>query len=501
VSYLSTRGSTYYFRMAIPADVRDAIGKREFVISLGTKERQKALRLLPAQIAAAQRQIDSARASVAKTAFAPPASPTARSLAAAEHEQWRFENEMAGAEAVYEISDAQDERRAAREPLRVRKRRLLSKKTVDLTENEAADKDVWEEARAQGATEASASRQFIVEPSPVPIAKAVSGEGVMLDTTIVDLWAAERKPADRTKANYRRVAEWFYERAGKLSVELITRKHVLAFKDWLIEDGQTPANTNVKIGNLRTLLQWAVDNDYASENAARGISVKAPPNRRRSFDLSALNAVFGGPVHTRGARPSQGRGEAAYWIPLLALYTGARLEEIGQLRVSDVRQISYPDAHGDMQQGWFLSIIENTDEEGQATKLKNDESERLVPVHPEIERLGFIAYVQALEDRKGRVFPLLKPGAWNVITAKWGEWFGRYLRQDCKVTDRRIVFHSFRHTFKDYARSAGIDEGIQRQIMGHSSQDVADNYGSGFPLHRLVSAMASYRVPGLAIRP
>lgn len=62
-----------------------------------------------------------------------------------------------------------------------------------------------------------------------------------------------------------------------------------------------------------------------------------------------------------------------------------------------------------------------------------------------------------------------------------------------------MVFHSFRHTFKDYARLAGIEEGIQRQIMGHSSGDVADNYGSGFPLHKLVEGIKRYKVPGLVI--
>ena len=30
--------------------------------------------------------------------------------------------------------------------------------------------------------------------------------------------------------------------------------------------------------------------------------------------------------------------EAAYWLPLLALYTGARLEELGQLRKKDIKE-------------------------------------------------------------------------------------------------------------------------------------------------------------------
>jgi integrase len=84
------------------------------------------------------------------------------------------------------------------------------------------------------------------------------------------------------------------------------------------------------------------------------------------------------------------------------------------------------------------------------------------------------------------------------LTAKWGEWFGSYKRS--LGVDPRMVFHSFRHTFKDKARGR-VSEGVQRQIMGHSSADVADNYGSGFDLWQLVEEMRRYKVPGLKLPP
>lgn len=149
--------------------------------------------------------------------------------------------------------------------------------------------------------------------------------------------------------------------------------------------------------------------------------------------------------------------------------------------------------------GWFLHITEAIDDQGQANRIKNAASERLVPLHPELERLGFVEYVEGLKDQKGRVFPDLVPNVYGRLTAKWGEWFGPYMRTVCGVTDKRKVFHSFRHTFKDYSRRARMPEGIQRQIMGHAGKDVADDYGSGYDLHSLAEAMSSYRVPGLAI--
>jgi len=150
-----------------------------------------------------------------------------------------------------------------------------------------------------------------------------------------------------------------------------------------------------------------------------------------------------------------------------------------------------------MHSGWFLHITENTDAAGQENRLKNAGSERLIPVHPEMQRFGFLDYVAKL-DNAGRVFPDLKANIYGRLTAKWGEWFGPYMRKVCGITDRRKVFHSFRHTFKDYARKT-MPDGIQRQLMGHAGKDVADDYGSGFDHHALSVAMAAYKVPGLKL--
>ena len=327
------------------------------------------------------------------------------------------------------------------------------------------------------------------------------GKGVYLDTDILDPWAAERGVVPKGKDTHKAVAKWFYKRVGRMSVEQIERSHVLAFKNKLVEEGQSVANINQKLSRLRTLLGWAFANEYTDGNAAFGINLKQADgrkNKRLPFSITDLQTIFSSPIYSTGERPKNGRGEAAYWLPVVALYTGARLEELGQLRISDVQHIEYPDDDGEMRAGWFLHIIENTDEEGQDNKLKNSSSERMVPVHPDLEELGFLAYVAGLEDQKGRVFPELKPNIYGRLTAKWGEWFGPYIRNDCGITDKRKVFHSFRHTFKDYARKR-IPAEIQRQLMGHAGKDTADDYGEGYDLHSLSTAMARYKVPGLTI--
>ena len=165
--------------------------------------------------------------------------------------------------------------------------------------------------------------------------------------------------------------------------------------------------------------------------------LKAPVNKRMTYGLADLKALFASPVYAAGARPTQGRGESAYWLPVLALFTGARMEEVGQLRVGDLKQVDYPDADGETRSCWGLHIVADTDSQGLTTKLKNTESERFVPLHPELKRLGFIAYVRGLKDQKGQLFPELKVGAYGRHTAKWGEWYGRHLDKETQINDKR----------------------------------------------------------------
>jgi integrase len=55
-----------------------------------------------------------------------------------------------------------------------------------------------------------------------------------------------------------------------------------------------------------------------------------------------------------------------------------------------------------------------------------------------------------------RFFPAIKAGRMGVLTGNWSKWWGRYMRNVIGIKDRRKVFHSFRHTFKDACREAGL---------------------------------------------
>ena len=50
------------------------------------------------------------------------------------------------------------------------------------------------------------------------------------------------------------------------------------------------------------------------------------------------------------------------------------------------------------------------------------------------------------------------------------------------ITDKKLTMHSLRHRMKDKLRNTGCPEAISTAILGHGSNTVAANYGSGYAL-------------------
>src|SRR5262249_47943511 len=162
---------------------------------------------------------------------------------------------------------------------------------------------------------------------------------------------------------------------------------------------------------------------------------------REPWEPAELRVLFSSPVFAEGVRPKAGGGEAAFWLPLLGIFTGARLGELAPLTSADVGN---DEAAGNP----TISIIEDAE---LSKRLKTRGSRRIIPVHPELVRLGFIDFVeQARRERggKARLFPLLSPGPRGGFGEAWSKWFGRYIR-GLGIRNRDRVFHSFRHGFKD----------------------------------------------------
>jgi integrase len=214
-------------------------------------------------------------------------------------------------------------------------------------------------------------------------------------------------------------------------------------------------------------------------------------SEREPFDTQELRAIFSTPVFTRGERPEGGQGEAAFWLPLLALFTGARLSELAGLKVSDV-------THEELIGAECLYIVPDVKA---GRRLKSKHSARAVPIHQQLIAVGFLRFVDAQRKTRGGeawLFPEVAPGTTGV--SSFSKWFGRYVDAH-GVTDPAKVFHSFRHNFTDALRLAAVGDDVSRALVGHSQGGVHGRYGAKKVAaryrHRLAEAVASIAYTGL----
>ena len=161
---------------------------------------------------------------------------------------------------------------------------------------------------------------------------------------------------------------------------------------------------------------------------------------------------------------------------MLGRYTGARLEELCQLRVDDFVE----------QQGIHCIRVDDSSE-GQ--NLKNASSRRMLPIHPSLIELGLLQHVESARASGGhRLFPELEPVRGKLGHAP-SKWFGRY-KAKRGIDDNKKTFHSFRHTLIDDLRDAGVQDSLIKRIVGHEDSAVTFGvYGSRTPLKAMQEAL------------
>lgn len=211
---------------------------------------------------------------------------------------------------------------------------------------------------------------------------------------------------------------------------------------------------------------------------------------RERFTAADLDRIFASPVYATNSRPTGGGGEAAFWLPLIALLTGARQNEIAELRLQDLAK--------DAETGvWHLDI----GTEG-GRSIKTASSRRKVPLHPVLIEAGILQYREAISKRLGGegtkpLWPDITTDSAGRRAGLWSKWFNRYLRSSAGIKDSRKVFHSFRHSFKRSARDAKVSEEMHDAITGHSSSSVSGSYGQGFGLSAMLDALSSIPAPAI----
>lgn len=192
--------------------------------------------------------------------------------------------------------------------------------------------------------------------------------------------------------------------------------------------------------------------------------------KRRAFTDDELRIVFNPATLCNGFQASP----YMFWLPLISVHTGMRINEIAQLLMSDLVML-------DGVHCFNVTDAPDPDEEpeeaARAKSVRTAAGKRIVPLHARLIGLGFLKYVEAVRSAgHTRIFPDLVGGR-DGPGQPASKQFGRYC-DTVKLTDSELVFHSFRHGAIGRMRSAKVLRELRMVVVGHcATEDTHDDYG------------------------
>lgn len=327
-------------------------------------------------------------------------------------------------------------------------------------------------------------------------------------------WEEEHAPADpKTRSSYTSRIKDFIAFTNDKLVTAVEKKDVWAWLNKLLHTNKLSEKT-LKDGYLpalRSLFDYAVLSGKYGIKTSPAVDIRAPKLDKKeaasremprgTFNSIYVKKIFAS-VWYSGRAQAVGTlrtetvttGNARYWVPLIACCHGLRAEEICQLTLVDVG----------MQSGVFSIHI--TVESG---RVKNEDSQRWVPVHRVLMDLGFAAYVESQRaeqkvaeapdmfvelgpgekyqrpKKAGALFPELHKKA-RQRSGTFLQRFNDFLRDELEF-ERGYTFHSFRHFWEDTVRKVvaanasnerSWPKGMVERIAGRSQAHLEKVEGS-----------------------
>ena len=174
---------------------------------------------------------------------------------------------------------------------------------------------------------------------------------------------------------------------GDLDMNGISAEMAISFKNKLIGDGLGPLRINKHLSFMKDLFAYATDhklysgaNPFENLAIAKTSKVKQAIRHYEEFTDDELKAIF------EDKRYKTFMDKPDYlWLPFLALYSGARIEELASLKVDNIRQDG----------GVYFFEIE---------RGKTTNSIRKIPLHKNITASGFMDYLLSVKSQGGILF-------------------------------------------------------------------------------------------------
>ena len=187
------------------------------------------------------------------------------------------------------------------------------------------------------------------------------------------------------------------------------------------------------------------------------------------FEIDELKKIFAPKTYFKRKNDNV-NDNYKYWVPIISLFSGMRLNEICQLKVQDIKRDEKTNID-------YFFITDDDDNQS----VKNYASKRRVPIHPFLKKLGFMKQVEATKkQKKERLFYSIQYTKKSKYGGSMSNAFRHYLDKVIEIKDKKKVFHSFRHLARVTYLNNNVSEEMVNLLCGWEGKGCgAKNY-----LHR-----------------
>lgn len=255
-----------------------------------------------------------------------------------------------------------------------------------------------------------------------------------------------------------------------LAVSNITRNDLVKFRNWLIMPagenglGLQPKTANKYLTLLSSLLEYCAYNDYCNKNYAVKLYIKderTEKEQKSAFGKQELIKLFDYIYRNKNTWSDNGIIHN-FWVPLICLFSGMRVDECCQLYINDIgRELLRKYKEPGLDYTYYFDINANDDK-----KVKNKNSKRFIPIHSALIREGFLDYYNSVKKQNHvRLFPNLKKGP-NGYSHDFVKDFSKAKKKH--ITDSKLItFHSLRANFATELENRNVKMSYISRLLGH----------------------------------
>jgi integrase len=283
---------------------------------------------------------------------------------------------------------------------------------------------------------------------------------------LFEKWRLETAPAPSTVTTWRSYVRALRKHVGHDDPSRVTKPDIVAWKDALVQAGYHPKGIrDGQLAAIRRLYSYALDNELLSlpTNPTQGVKLRVKRtagSRMLPYSDDEVARILS--LADKETKPYR------RWLPWLMALSGARVGEVAQLWGNRITEVD----------GIVVMKIAPAEDGG---SLKNEGSERQVPIHPAILQRGFLEFARAKGKgplfyggtRKGSAKSCGRRHASKGVANHLAAW----IREKGFADKRKAPNHAFRHWFKTACQEAGVVDSVADAIQGHSgTRGEADGY-------------------------